>query len=98
VNREETQPDVQELPLVVPLVQGFAGGQALVALQADERRVQGLGQCLGRGRLADTGLALQQQRLAEAQGQEDGHGQAVVGQVVDGVQALDDLFRIVHSQ
>ena len=57
---------------IVPLVERLGGGDALVALQAHERRVDRLGQRLRRLRLPDTGLALQQHRLAQSDGAEQG--------------------------
>ena len=60
------QPDAQQLARVVPLVERLAGVDALVALQPVQRRVQHAGQRLGRLRLADARLALQQQRLRAA--------------------------------
>ena len=77
------QPDRQQLALVVPLVERLAGGQALVALQPDQRRAQRRRQRLGRRGLADPGLALQQQRLPRRQRQEQRRRQPVVDQVVD---------------
>src|SRR5215831_13973105 len=53
------QPDRQQLARVVPLIQRFGGGQALVALQPQHRRVQRLGQCLGRLGLADPRFTLE---------------------------------------
>jgi hypothetical protein len=52
------QPDREELARVVPLVEGLGGGQALVALQPDQRRVQDGGERLGR-----LGLAPRRARL-----------------------------------
>src|SRR5690606_16479830 len=75
------QPDRQQLPRVVPLVQRLGRGEPLVALQPDQRRVQRGGQCLGRLGLPDAGLALQQDRLAQPYRQEQRGGQRVVGQV-----------------
>src|SRR5690606_37956162 len=79
------QPDRQQLPRVVPLVQRLGRGEPLVALQPDQRRVQRGGQCLGRLGLPDAGLALQQDRLAQPYRQEQRGGQRVVGQVAGGL-------------
>jgi hypothetical protein len=54
---------------------------ALVALQADEPRARGGGERLRDLRLADTCLALDEQRLAQLGGQEDGGGQRAIGEV-----------------
>ena len=70
-----------ELARVVPLVEGLAGVDPLVALEADQLAAEQGRQHLGDLGLADPGLALQQQRLVQVQGQVDGGGQAPVGQV-----------------
>ena len=81
------QADAQELARIVPLVQRLGRVDALVALQADQRGVQGGGQGLGRLGLAHPGLALQQQRLGQAQAEEHRRGQALVGEVARALQA-----------
>ncbi len=91
------EPDGEELPLVVPLVEGFGGGQPLVALQADQRRVQREGEGLGRGRLPDSGFTFEEQGLSQPQRQEDRHRQSVVDQVVDRVEAGAHLLVRVHE-
>ncbi len=75
-------PQVQELAGVVPLVDGLGDVDALVALEADQLAAGPAGQDLGHLGLADAGLALEQQRALQRQGEEDRRGQAVVGQVV----------------
>ena len=87
------QADGQDLTLVVPLVERLAGGDALVALEADERGGQRPGQGLGRRRLAHAGLTFEQYGLAEGQRKRQRSGQAVVGQVADLVQAALQLDR-----
>ncbi len=88
------QPDAQQLALVVPVVQGLGRGQALVALQPQQRCVQHGGKGFGGSRLADAGLALQQQRPAERDGQVDRRCGAEVEQVVVRVEAPDHLVDI----
>ena len=78
--------DRQQLARIVPLVQRLGGVDALVALEAHERRVERLGQRLGRLGLADAGLALEQDRLAQSDGAEQRGRQAGVGEVVDAVE------------
>ena len=73
---------MQQLAGVVPLVDGLAGVDALVALQPHELAARPAGQHLGHLGLADAGLALEQQRALQAQGEEDRGGQALVGEVV----------------
>ena len=86
------QPDGEQLTLVVPVVERLARGQALVALQPHQRRVQGLGEDLRGGRLADPGLALEQQRQPEPERQEDRRRHPFVGEVVVLVEPPADLL------
>ena len=58
---------VKHLPRVVPLVEGRHGVESLVALQANQPRLQGLGQHLGALGLADAGRPLEKQRLLQGQ-------------------------------
>jgi hypothetical protein len=96
------QPDAQELAGIVPLVEGLGGVDALVALEADQRRVEHRGERLGRLGLADARLAFEQQRLRQAHRAEQCGGEPEVGQVVRAVeqaaQGLDvaDLGRVGH--
>ena len=88
--------DPQQLLGVVPLVQRAGLVDALVALQPDQPGVRRRGDGLGQLGLADAGGALDQQRLAEAVGEEDrgrdGGGREVadvgepVRHVVDGAE------------
>ena len=73
--------EVEQLAGVVPLVHGLADVDALVALQADQLAAGPARQHLGHLGLPHAGLALEEQRSAQAQGEEDGGGQALVGQV-----------------
>ena len=83
----------QQLLAVVPLVERAGLVDPLVALQPDQpgagRRRHRLGQ-LG---LADPGRPLDQQRLAQPVGQEDGRRGRVVGEVAGGAEPLADLGR-----
>jgi hypothetical protein len=88
------EPDAQQLARVVPLVQRLGGIDALVALQADQRRLEHRGERLGRLSLADACLALEQQRLGEAQAEEHRGGEALVGEVVDGAQPRRQRVRV----
>ena len=76
------QPDLQHLARVVPLVDGRVDVQALVALEPDQRGAQAGREDLGELRLADAGLAFEQQRTPELEGQEDGRGERPVRDVV----------------
>jgi hypothetical protein len=71
--------DVQELAGVVPLVDGVRDVQALVALQADQAGARGPRERLGGLRLAHAGLALQEERLLDRQGEEEGRGEPALG-------------------
>ena len=78
----------QQLARIVPLVQRLGGVDPVVALQPDQRRVEHRGQRLGGLGLAHPGLPLQQQRLREAEAEEQRGGQPLVDQVVDGGEPL----------
>ena len=82
------EPDGQQLARVVPLVERLGGVDALVALEADQRRVEHHRQRARRLGLADARLALEQQRLRETQRQEHRRRQPLVDEVVDGGQPL----------
>ena len=85
--------DPQQLLLVVPLVQGLGLVQALVALQPDQPGARQLGHRLGQLGLAGAGRALDQHRFAEALGQVDHAGDALVGEVADPAQTLREPRR-----
>ena len=76
------QPDLEHLARVVPLVDGRVDVEALVALEPDEPRAERGGEDLGELGLADAGLALEQQRAAELERQEDRRRERPVGDVV----------------
>ena len=88
------QPDREQLPRVVPLVEGLVRSEALVALQPDERRVEHRGKSLGRSRLADTGLALQQQRQPQLGSHVQRGGEALVDEVAGRVEPRSGVVRI----
>ncbi len=77
---------VQQLGRVVPFIQRLALLHAVIALQPDQAARQHACQRLGQRGLAHAGLALQQQRPLQPQGQEDGRGQAPVGEIAFGLQ------------
>ncbi len=88
------RPQVQQLPRVVPVVHGLGGVDALVALEADQLAVRPRRQHLGDLGLADAGLALEQQRSLQRQGEEDRGGQSLVGEVpVLGERSVDVGWR-----
>ncbi len=74
--------DLEQLPRVVPLVDRLAEVEALVALEADERRQERPAQDLGDLGLAHPRLALEEQRLLHPEGQEKAGRQPGVGDVV----------------
>ena len=86
------QPDLQHLPRVVPLVDGGVDVQALVALEPDEPRVERGGEHLGELGLADPGLAFEEQRPLELEGEEDGRRERAVGDVVAAAEVLGQRF------
>jgi hypothetical protein len=73
--------DGEELALVVPLVDRRIGVEPLVALQADERGIEGAGQGPRHLGLADPGVALQQQGAAKGLHERERHGQLAVGDI-----------------
>ncbi len=83
---------MQELAGVVPLVDGLGGVDAFVALQPQQLAARPAGEDFGDLGLADTGLALEQQRAAEPQREEDGRGETLVRQVLVAGEGLADLF------
>ena len=76
------QPDLEHLARVVPLVDGRVDVQPLVALEPDQLRAERRREDLGELGLADPGLALEQQRAAQLQREEDGRRERSVGDVV----------------
>src|SRR5262249_6956561 len=74
--------DVEQLARVVPLVDRVRDVEPLVALQTDQARRQRARQRLTSLRLADAGLAFEQERLLEAQRQVERGRQTTVRQVV----------------
>ena len=83
--------DPQQLLGVVPLVERPGLVDALVALQPDHARAGGRGDGLGQLGLADSGGALDEQRLAQPVGQVDRGRDRGRGQVPDAGQPLGHL-------
>ena len=73
---------VQQLAGVVPFVDGLRDVDAVVALQAQQLAARPAGQHLGDLRLADAGLALQEQGSLKLQRQEHDRRQTVVGEIL----------------
>ena len=82
---------VEQLLAVVPLVEGLGLVLALVALQPQQPPAGDGGQRLGELGLADAGRALDEQRLVQPGDEEDGGGQAGVGDVAVRPERVDDL-------
>jgi hypothetical protein len=76
------QPDLEHLARVVPLVHGGVDVEALVALQADQLRVEAGRKDLRQFGLSDPGLALEEQRSTELEREEDGGREGPVRDVV----------------
>ncbi len=70
------QPDLEDLPRVVPFVDRVADVDALVALQPDELGVERGGQHLRDLRLADAGLTFEEQRPPQPKREIHRHRQA----------------------
>ena len=88
------QPDLEHLARVVPLVDRGVDVEPLVALEPDEPGPERGRQDLGQLGLADAGLALEEERAAELEGQEDRGRHRSVGDVVAAPEVvLDRLDR-----
>jgi hypothetical protein len=92
------RPEVEELAGVVPLVDGLGGVDALVALEPEELAARPPGEDLGHLGLADPRFPFEEQRPAEAQGQEDGRGETLVRQILVAGEGLADLFDCFRLQ
>jgi hypothetical protein len=75
------QPNLEHLARVVPLVDRGVDVEALVALEADEPRPEGGREDLRELRLADAGLALEEQRPPQLEPEEDRRRDRAVGDV-----------------
>ena len=75
------QPDFEELARVVPLVDGLADVEPLVALQPDQVGPEPGGEHLGDLCLADTRFTLEEKRTLQREGEVNGGGQAPVSDV-----------------
>ena len=78
--------DREQLPRVVPLVDGLGDVDALVALQPDQRGGQRGAERFCGGGLSGARLALEQHRLAEPHRAEQGGRETLVGEIPDSVQ------------
>ena len=74
--------DLEHLAGIVPFVHRRTDVEPLVALQADQTAVQGLGQDLADLGLADAGLALEKQRPTELERKIESGRERAVGDVV----------------
>ena len=95
---------MHHLARVVPLVHGVVDVEPFVALEADQLRVQQIGEDLGYFRLPHASFAFQEDGPAEPEGEEQRGGQATAGevalpaerlvQVVDGAKRDSQLSRL----
>ena len=76
------QPDLEHLARIVPLVDRRVDVEALVALEPDEPGAERRREHLGELGLADAGLAFEQQRAPQLQGEEDRGRERAIGDVV----------------
>jgi len=83
---------VEELLGVLPLVEGLALVQALVALEPDQRAARDVGQRLGQLRLADARRALDEHRPAHARRQVHDRGHPAARDVPRVPEPLLDLL------
>ena len=88
-------PDLEQLPRVVPFVHRVADVEPFVALKSNQLRAEHVREHFGDFGLADTGFALEKQRPAKLQRQEQRHGQVSVRDVsVPGEGVLERLDRL----
>ena len=85
------QPDLEQLPRVVPLVYRVTDVETLVALQPDQLGVERRRERLGDLGLADAGLAFEKEGAAQRERQEDRDRQPAVGDVLLGRERLLQL-------
>ena len=81
---------LQHLRRIVPLIDGRCDIKAFIALQTDQRPVERGCQHLGDLGLADTGLALEEERPLHAKGKEENRGQRPSGQIIMLCKEIDD--------
>ena len=74
------------MPGIVPLVQRLGDVDSLITLQPYERGLQRGGKRLGGLGLADSWLALDENRLAQPRRTKQRHDRAIVSEVVDTVE------------
>jgi hypothetical protein len=70
--------ELQQLACVVPLVDGVADVEAFIALETNQVGVECGSGGGGQRRLADAGLALQEERSSQPEGQKQRDGQALI--------------------
>ena len=73
----------EQLPLVIPFVDGGLGVEAFVTLKPDQRTIENLRQAFADLGFADTGIAFQQQRSLQPVHQGQRRGELRVGDVSD---------------
>ena len=87
---------MEDLAGEVPVVEGLARVDPLVALQPDERQVQRLGDRLGERGLAGARLALEEQRPAQREGEVADGRQRVVDEVPGASEAFGQVGGGIH--
>jgi hypothetical protein len=92
------QPDLEHLARVVPFVDRGVDVEALIALEPDERRAEARREDLREFRLADAGLALEQERAAELEREERRRRERAIAHVIAFAErVLDALDRPEHG-
>ena len=72
---------MEQLPRVVPVVEGLVGVDPLVALEANQPLGEGGRERPGGLRLPDPCLALEEERFAERDGEVQGGGEPIIGEI-----------------
>src|SRR5699024_4953929 len=82
----------------IPVVERLAGVDALIALETDQRDVEGIREGVGERGLAGARSALEQQRPLHAQSQIADGGEALVSQISGGSEASRQLCGTVDGE
>ena len=90
--------DRQHLAWIVPLIDGVANVQPLVALKPNELGVENGGEGLGDFGLSDTGFAFEQQRFGQPEGEVNRGCQALLRNVALRLQRLLNGFNRIQFQ
>ena len=89
---------MEQLPGIVPLVDGVGEVDALVTLKSDQARPEHLGHHFGGLSLADSGLSFYEERLLELEREEDRRRQTAIADVSALAEASLDIVDARRSR